>query len=390
MYLDPDLADAFKVFDAIRADMTDEYCQPHNYPWVVGFSGGKDSTLVVHLVFDVLLALAPADRKRPVHIVSNDTLVESPLVIEHIARVQEEIKAAASAWRLPVHVVTTRPENDRTFWVNLIGRGYPTPNRKFRWCTDRMKIQPTSVYIKRQVAASGRVILLLGVLRAESAARARTVARYDNGQRLNPHNDIQGCQFYRPIVELSTDTVWEFLASVPPPWGGSHQALIQLYRDASGGDCPVVTQKSDIPSCGTTSSRFGCWTCTVVEKDRSLEGIVASGFKNFKPLLEFRDWLMKIRNDPEKRSMRRRGGRYKIGHDGKLIPGPFTLQARMEILDRLLQVQDSVGMTLISDDELRQIRDIWARDALDETTFDRLLPSPEKYLRYARGADVAS
>lgn len=270
--LDPDLE---RAIAGIRADLADEYHKPHDDPWIVGFSGGKDnSTLVAHLVFELLLDLPPAERRRRVHVVANDTLVESPLVMAHIRRVQEEMRAAVEAWRLPVEVVTTRPSPDHTFWVNLIGRGYPTPNRTFRWCTDRMKIQPTSRYIKEQVAASGEVVLLLGVRRDESATRAGSVARYDNGARLNRHNDLPGCMVYRPILELSTEAVWEFLATVPPPWGGSHQALIQLYRDAGGGECPVVTQKSDVPSCGTTSSRFGCWTCTVVEKDRSLEGFV--------------------------------------------------------------------------------------------------------------------
>ena len=71
-----------------------------------------------------------------------------------------------------------------------------------------------------------------------------------------------------------------------PPWGGSHLKLIGLYREASGGECPVVTSKEDAPSCGTTSSRFGCWTCTVVEKDRSLEGFVEFGYTEFSPLLD--------------------------------------------------------------------------------------------------------
>lgn len=253
--LDPALDAALEV---IRADLRDEYLKPHEFPWIVGFSGGKDSTLVAHLVFEMLLSLAPSDRRRAVHIVSNDTLVESPLVMGHIAAVHAEIARAADTWRLPVTVAITRPDVDATFWVNLIGRGYPSPNRSFRWCTDRMKIQPTSRYIRSQAAASGEVILLLGVRRDESATRAGSVARYDNGARLNRHNDLVGCMVYRPIVDLSTDDVWEFLGATPPPWGGSHRALIQLYRDAGGGECPVVTQKSDVPSCGSSSSRFGC------------------------------------------------------------------------------------------------------------------------------------
>ena len=356
-----------RTLAAISADLRDEYLKPHGFPWIVGFSGGKDSTLVAHLVFDLLLSLAPDDRRRPVHIVSNDTLVESPLVMAHIASVQAEMAAAARAWRLPVTVVTTRPDPDATFWVNLIGRGYPPPNRSFRWCTDRMKIQPTSRYIRDQVAASGEVILLLGVRRDESATRAGSVARYDNGARLNAHNDLKGCFVFRPILELSTDDVWEFLSCVPPPWGGTHHALIQLYRDAGGGECPVVTSKDDAPSCGTSSSRFGCWTCTVVEKDRSLEGFVEAGFAEFAPLIAFRDWLASIRNDPHRRLARRRDGRITITKEGVFVPGPFTLETRQEILDRVLELQRLTGRVLINEDELGRIRRIWAEDVLAAT-----------------------
>ncbi|BCX19579.1 MAG: hypothetical protein KatS3mg117_3261 [Geminicoccaceae bacterium] len=351
---------------AIRADLRDEYQQPHEKPWIVGFSGGKDSTVVAHLVFETLLEIAPDERRRKVHIVANDTLVESPLVVGHIQKVLAEIADAARAWRLPVETKITRPAVDQTFWVNLIGRGYPPPNRMFRWCTERMKILPTSRYVKEQVAASGEVILLLGVRRGESATRSQSVRRYDNGERLNRHNDLPGCMVYRPILELSTDDVWEFLASVPPPWGGTHQALIQLYRDAGGGECPVVTSKDDVPSCGTTSSRFGCWTCTVVEKDRSLAGFVEAGFREFEPLLEFRDWLVAIRNDPHRRSAQRRDGRYTVAPNGTFIPGPFTFETRREILERLLDLERQVGHNLISRDEIQRIYEIWSEDLTKE------------------------
>ncbi len=268
----------------IREQIREEYAELHGKPWIVGFSGGKDSTLVAHLVVELLVSLPRSERMRPVHLVANDTLVESPLVMEHVRIGLAEIEKAARAFDLPVVVATTAPEPNQTFWVNLIGRGYPSPNRSFRWCTDRMKIRPTSKYIRKQVSVSGEVILLLGVRRSESAARANTAARYDNGSRLNRHNDLPGCLVFRPILDLDTEDVWEFLAENKPPWGGSHDRLIRLYRDAGGGECPVVTSTADAPSCGTTSARFGCWTCTVVDKDKSLTGFVDSGFDQFMPV----------------------------------------------------------------------------------------------------------
>ena len=162
-------------FHAIRNDMLEEYRNNHNYPWIVGYSGGKDSTLVTHLVFEMLMELPPSERKRPVHIVANDTLVENPLVVQHIVDSIREIEEAAQAFGLPVTTKITRPAPDQFFWVNLIGRCYPSPNRSFRGCTDRMKILPTSRYIKSQVDEAGQVILLLGVRRSESATRTASV-----------------------------------------------------------------------------------------------------------------------------------------------------------------------------------------------------------------------
>jgi DNA sulfur modification protein DndC len=353
-----------ELLASIRHEIAEEYKEPHDYPWIIGFSGGKDSTVVAHLVFEHLLTLPPSERKRPVHIVSNDTLVESPLVIAHIRTVMAEIRAAAEAFAVPVQIKVTQPDDDQTFWVSLIGRGYPSPNRSFRWCTDRMKIQPTSRYIRQQVDAVGKVILLLGVRRNESATRAGSVARYDNGERLNRHNDLIGCMVFRPIVEMTTEDVWEFLGENSPPWGGSHTGLISLYRNAGGGECPVVTQKSDVPSCGTNSSRFGCWTCTVVEKDRSLAGFVEAGFAEFTPLLDFRDWLVTIRNDPTRRMARRRAGQITVTREGVYVPGPYTMEARAEILERLLDLQAIPGRELVTPGELRRIKEIWAEDAM--------------------------
>jgi DNA sulfur modification protein DndC len=338
----------------MRAQLRDEYTQPHEKPWIIGFSGGKDSTLVLQLVFDMLLELPASMRKRKVHVLSNDTLVESPAVQSFVDKVLADLTDAVEALNVPVVVKKTIPEPDHTFWVNLIGRGYPAPNRLFRWCTDRMKIRPTIDYIKKQVSEAGEAILLLGVRRLESSARAKVVGRYDNGGRLNPHNDIKGCFVFRPIVELSTDEVWTILLQLRPAWGGTHRPLVTLYRNANSGECPFVTDQSDAPSCGTSNSRFGCWTCTVVEKDRSMQGFLLNGYEHLEPLADFRDWLQEFSRTPANRMTERRNGQ-----DGQ---GPFTLEARKEILDRLLEIQKEVGISLVSEAELARIEELWKQD----------------------------
>ncbi len=347
---------------------TDYLASNQHYPWIIGFSGGKDSTVVVHGIFDALLSVAPSQRTRQVHIVSNDTLVESPLVIAHLNQVSTDLERAVENLRLPITVSRTRPDIDKTFWVLLIGKGYPSPNLTMRWCTDRLKIQPTSTYIKRHVSAYGAAVVVLGVRLDESATRQRSIEKRQNyrGSNLTPHPELPGAYVYRPIVELTTNEVWEILGSFTPPWGGSYESLIQLYRDSEGGECPVVLSKSDAPSCGTSSSRFGCWTCTVVEKDRSLQGFIDSGNHQYKPLVDFRDWLKQIRNKPDMRQAYRRNGQLTFDQFGKHIPGPFTIQARKQILERLLKTQEAFGAELITDEELHLIYRHWNSELQQE------------------------
>ncbi|MDP1645606.1 MAG: DNA phosphorothioation system sulfurtransferase DndC [Thiobacillus sp.] len=353
--------------DVVRAVRSEYLSDVQAYPWIIGFSGGKDSTVVAQAVFEALLEIPPSQRQRHVHLVSNDTQVESPMVMAHLAKVQAAIASMAKSLRLPVTVVTTRPAPDKTFWTLLIGKGYPSPNQTMRWCTDRLKIQPTSRYILDNVSAHGAAIVALGVRLDESDSRRNSINKFQNlaGSNLTPHSELPGAFIYRPIVHLTVDDVWDVLGRCQPPWGGTHRDLIQLYRDAEGGECPVVLSKDEAAGCGTSNSRFGCWTCTVVEKDKSLQGFVDAGNHHFSALIEFRQWLKEIRNDPRYRSIMRRNGEITFNARGeqiKHVPGPFTIQARKMILDKLLATQAEYGDLLISTDEIQRIHAIWAEE----------------------------
>ncbi len=351
-----DVTDLPAKLRAIRRDIRDEYLQTHTRPWIVGFSGGKDSTLLLQLVVETLLTIAPDERTRTVYVLSNDTLVESPVYQAAVVKTLSLVDEGVNALKLPITVVKTHPDVDWSFWVNLLGRGYPAPNRNFRWCTDRMKIKPTTKFIREQVSAAHEVILLLGVRRAESQSRATRIDGYteqSNG-RLNPHNDIKGCLIYRPIVDLSNDDVWHVLMNVRAPWGGDHRELVTLYRNANGGECPFVLGDDDAPSCGSNSARFGCWTCTVVDKDSSMVGLIDSGFEYLAPLASFRNRLIEVSENPHFRSKVRRNGQPGLG--------PLTIEAREMLLKELLAVQNETEMELISSHEVRLIKDWWGRD----------------------------
>lgn len=320
-------------------------------PWVVAYSGGKDSTLVLQLVMELLLELGP-HAKKPVYVLSSDTRVEAPNVSEYVIDSMTRIENAARSRKLNLHTQLVFPDIDEGFWAKLIGKGYPPPSRWFRWCTSNMKIKPSRRAIDTIVAKEGSVILLLGSRLDESSQRSKSIQSFENNERrLNPHHEIPDAMVFKPIVEWGTDDVWEYLSLNPPAWGGSHEKIIKLYRQANGGECPIVLDL-ETPSCG--GSRFGCWTCTVVKQDKSMEGFISTGEEWMRPLNEFRAQLITYRDKP--------GMRSSVKRDGTQGNGPFTPEARKQILRELLSTEKKVGWPLIQDDELANIQKIWASE----------------------------
>lgn len=365
-----DVDDAAARLASAREVMRAEYRKRHRDPWVVAYSGGKDSTLLLHLAWEVMLSRPPEERGREIHVVANDTLVESPLVIRHLKKSLDAIRKAAERNRLPVRVTMTKPYVDQTFWVNVIGRGYIPPTRNFRWCTDRMKILPTERLLERLMLAHSRAALLVGTRRSESETRRRNMKKRGvRADRMKPHGSVKGLRMFAPLADLRDEDVWMILMQLKPPWGGSHRDLVTLYRNAGGGDCPLVLSKEDAPSCGTTSPRFGCWTCTVVKKDRSLRGLIDSGHEEeekLEALADFREWLIELRENDANRMTVRRDGKIKLRTNGEVVMGPFRFEAREEILARLRKLEGEVGERLISPSEIEMIEDIWRVDRIRE------------------------
>ena len=202
-------------FAAVRKTMHTEFTREHADPWIIAYSGGKDSTLLLHLVWEIAAAVPVRQPRRQIYIVSNDTLVESPLVISHLRRSLEAIRGAVQKTGLPITIKVTEPCIDQTFWVNVIGRGYIPPTRNFRWCTDRMKIAPTNDLIHKLVLTHGRAILLVGTRKSESQNRGRAMTeRGVTATTMNSHSTIQDCRMFAPLADLRDDDVWKILRSL--------------------------------------------------------------------------------------------------------------------------------------------------------------------------------
>lgn len=350
----------------LEHEIIDQYLYDENFtrPWIIGFSGGKDSTMLLQVVWNSLRKIEPALLTRKIFVVCNDTLVENPRIVKFISKTLKKIQKAASEQQIPLIVEQTIPKIDDSFWVRSIGLGYPAPNRVYRWCTERLKIQPTTRLIIEKINENGEAVLLLGTRSAESTNRAASLKKYERkGKRLRNHQ-LPNTYVYAPIKDFTTNEVWQYLNQVPPPWGGNHKELVTLYRNANAGDCPLVIDDTT-PSCG--NSRFGCWVCTVVNKDKSMEGLIENGEDWMQPLADIRNFLIETRDNPEKwREKRRRTGEIV---DNRW--GPYKFETRVEILKRVLKAQKGIeeaeGVELITYQELVLIQYHWFRDLFFKT-----------------------
>jgi len=344
------------IFRDIKGSLRQLYLEDER-PWLVGFSGGKDSTMLASLVFDAVLSIPPTQRQKPVSVLCTDTRVEIPAISEMVEGTLDRMRKCSQQHNLNIDANLLKPTVEESFWVNIIGRGYPPPNRTFRWCTQRMKIDPVNVFVKQRIGHWGEAILHLGARRAESSTRAQTMAGREVRNGLRRHPDLPRVWVSNPIEFLTTEDVWAYLLQKPNPWGGDNRSLYKLYASASNGECPIQIDTST-PSCG--NSRFGCWTCTVVERDKASEGLLASGDERMEKLIEFRETLLSYR-DP---ASGKRDNRRMNGNDG---PGPLLLSARRELLGKLLSLQEETCLQLISPEELLLIQQMWkaARDPDD-------------------------
>lgn len=394
------------VADTQRVYMADKR------PWVLGYSGGKDSSAVMTLIYFALLGLKPEDRHKPVFVVASDTLVETPMVVDHVEKSLKLIEEGAKREGLRITSHKVVPKSNNTFWANLLGKGYPAPTRNFRWCTERMKIDPVSTFIKERISEYDEVIVVLGSRSQESASRAQVIKKHKiDGSDLAVHTTLSNAFIYTPIDTWSVDDVWKILrlchlkTEETPygtknkwfdkydlewenPWGGKNLVLWNLYKDSSGqGECPMVIDETT-PSCG--NSRFGCWTCTVVTRDRAMESLIQNGEQWMTPLLKYRNILSRSTSPKLKKKYRnhiRRDGRlaFKTLKEDKervltddYTTGPYKLKYRQHAMRLLLNIQKQFNdqgrdVELITVDELHAVRHEWLNDP-NEPDWDDTLP----------------
>ncbi len=392
------VAELVDYIQALTTEIQELYCLDE-IPWVVGYSGGKDSTATLQLIWNAIAALPPEKRTKTIYVITTDTLVENPIVAAWVRNSLKQMKVAAKAQEMPIEPHLLQPEPKETFWVNLIGKGYPAPKGMFRWCTERLKITPSNRFVRDVMRVKGEVILVLGTRKAESIKRAISMEKHQVSSLQNRLNSdslsirsllyssssLPNSLIYSPIENWRTDEVWIYLNQWQNPWGYSNKDLFTMYRGATAdNECPLVVDTSTA-SCG--DSRFGCWVCTIVSKDKSMEAMNQTDEEKewMQPLLDIRNELDV--EDRDKRDFRRIKGEVQLferNKNGKIsvepIPGPYTKYWREHWLRKLLEAQTKTrrtapenmrDITLITPEELSEIRRIWLEDKHE---FDDSLP----------------
>ncbi|OBQ41786.1 MAG: sulfurtransferase DndC [Anabaena sp. MDT14b] len=373
---------------ALTTEIQELYCLDQ-IPWIIGVSWGKDSSTVLQLVWNAIYSLSLNKRTKTIYVITTDTGVENPIVAAWVRKSINNIRLAAQEQNMPIEAHLLEPVVEDSFWVNLIGKGYPAPRNQFRWCTSRLKINPANQFIRQIVRANGETILVLGTRKAESSKRAATMNKHQVGRvrdRLSPNASLPNSLIYTPVEDWGNNDVWIYLNQYKNPWGGNNKDLFNMYRGATAdNECPLVVDTST-PSCG--DSRFGCWVCTLVYKDKSMEAMIQNDEEKewMQILLDIRNEL-DVKDDRDKRDFRRIWGQVQLFEreikgekDVVPVPGPYTKYWREYWLTKLLKAQIQVrqtapknmgDITLISMEELSAIRRIWLEDKHE---FDDSLP----------------
>ena len=333
--------DSKNKIEEIKLDIKNAYCNDPK-PWVIAYSGGKDSTMTVQIVLETI-SKKVKKAKKEIHILYANTKVEPPPVINNAKNFLKMIEEWAKEEDLPVKTEILYPELKDSFFVLMLGKGYLPPTRFFRWCTERLKVKPIKNYIRKLIKEEGGCVVLLGIRLKESTARDKSLKKRGYSKWM-PFEGVKGAMIYAPILELSIEDVWSYLLGNEPPWGIDNRFLRTLYTGGNSS-CSLF--------CG--GIRFGCWVCTVVKKDRCTEGLSqVPGWEWLSEFLKYRNLMLEVRDRPENRIWRQNNGHSYLG--------PLNLKTRKFLYRELKKLESRVGQKILSPEEEEMIHNFWKNE----------------------------
>lgn len=355
--------------EGVINDIIDTYLDPamEGIPWKMGVSWGKDSTYVVQLVVDALLRIPPEKRTRHIHLVTSDTCLELPPMINIMRKNLHDFEQFAKDNNLPITVHLVQPALPERFFTNLIGKGYTPPlgGPVKRWCTPRLKLAPSKRLDTELLEEKKKIIAVLGTRYDESEAREKSIKKRE-GQTRYGFTSTPGIFSYTPIVQLTTAQVWDGLKE-GFYWGDNYAMLEELYRASSFNDTTAE------------QGRMGCSICFVVNRDKSLENLIRNGYEWLQPLKEYRRLVLEV---VENRFYRepipidrrtalptaKKATRSKTG----IVIGGINQKGREYLLAQLLETQEKIlegmgkagfsvtdGYELVTQEEIHWIKSWW-------------------------------
>jgi DNA sulfur modification protein DndC len=315
-------------------------------PWLVAYSGGKDSSALLKLIYHALIRLRGHHKR--VTVLYCNSGVEVPCVSTIATQALRDFQIECTQRGLPVDTAVVKPALRERFFAKVIGRGYPPPTDKFRWCTDRLLIKPVSSVLKQRSHNNATVVL--GLRDKESATRSLTLKQNEaDGFFWRRQRGRTSTRLFLPILTFDVDDVWISNLGLKDPKSLRSEEVAELYASASR--YPTRRGPFGAPS---GQARFGCWTCTVAKHGVTLRNLIRSGQEELAPLLEFRLWLEAERNNPE--------NRWKVRRNGQVGLGPMTLEWRREALKRLVAAEQESGFVLIERPEIAEIIRFWREE----------------------------
>ena len=326
-----------KTFDDIIDIISNEY-QANDLPWYLAYSGGKDSTAVLILVYNMLLR--SQNNHKDVNVIYCNTRVEMPCINTFAINTLYNLEIEARRRNIPLNITIAEPQIKDSFFVKVIGRGYMPPSHLFRWCTNRLRIIP----LQREINKSSQNIVLLGTRNDESGERNRVLKAHRIDEFHYKQTDYRNSIIFAPIINFSIKDVWECISLYENPLAVDRQQLKHFYKSISTNNSLI--EKG--------SGRFGCWVCTVIREDKAGQALSKNGYNEMTSLLQYRQLLIRMKNDESLRWKHRR--------NGDNSKGPFKISARKILLDELLKTQKESNLNLITSEEIDYIHSLWEKD----------------------------
>jgi DNA sulfur modification protein DndC len=322
--------------------------------WALAYSGGKDSGATVAATVH-LIDTKRVPKPESLTVVYVDTRLEAPPLIAVAYDLLEEVRRRGYSARV------VQPKLDHRFFVYMLGYGVVAPSGQFRWCTEKLKVDPMNAALAELYEQTQeKFLMLLGVRKGESIVRDERITVSctrdggECGQGWFVHTTpTEYADQLSPLLHWRLCNVWDWLML----YESEHKFKTHFVAQAYGID------EEDSPA--DVNSRTGCVGCNLVDEDNMLARLLKmQEWAYLEPLTRLRPLYRKYKL-AENRLGRAQTNLKQIEKRPVRL-GPIALEEREELLEEILSIQreinakrsDSPEVLLINDEEEARIREL--------------------------------